>query len=76
MLSKVNILHFRDYKSEKISTLFLILFPKLVLCHNVMLTKIISHDFKLTKERNRRYPAKTRNNADDIALLANISAQA
>ena len=35
--------------------------------------------FKLTKERNRRYPAQTITDADyadDIALLANIPAQA
>ena len=35
--------------------------------------------FKLTKERSRRYPAQTITDADyvdDIALLANIPAQA
>ena len=38
-----------------------------------------SYDFKLTKERNRRYPAQTITDtdyADDIALLANTPAQA
>ena len=37
------------------------------------------NDFKLTKERNRKYPAQTitvADNADDIALLANTPAQA
>ena len=41
--------------------------------------KIQENSFKLTKERNRRYPAKTITNADyadDIALLANAPAQA
>ena len=41
--------------------------------------KIKENGFKLTKERSRRYPAKTITNADyanDIALLANALAQA
>ena len=41
--------------------------------------KIKENGFKLTKERSRKYPAKTNNNADytnDIALLANAPAQA
>ena len=41
--------------------------------------KIKENSFKLTKERSRRYPAKTITNADyanDIALLANTPAQA
>ena len=40
---------------------------------------IKENGFKLTKERSRRYPAKTitnADNADDIALLANAPAQA
>ena len=37
--------------------------------------KIKENGFKLTKERSRRYPAKTIT-ADDIALLANAPAQA
>ena len=40
--------------------------------------KIKENSFNLTKERNRRYPAKTitdADNADDIGLLANASAQ-
>ena len=41
--------------------------------------KMKDNDFKLTKERSRRYPAQTFMNADytdDIALLANTTAQA
>ena len=41
--------------------------------------KIKENGFKLTKERSRRYPAKTITDADyadDIALLANTPAQA
>ena len=41
--------------------------------------KIKENSFKLTKERSRRYPAKTITDADyadDIALLANTPAQA
>ena len=41
--------------------------------------KIKENGFKLAKERSRRYPAKTitdADNADDIALLANLPAQA
>ena len=41
--------------------------------------KIKENSFKLTKERSRRYPAKTITDADyadDIALLANAPAQA
>ena len=41
--------------------------------------KIKENGFKLTKERSRRYPAKTiidANYADDTALLANTPAQA
>ena len=41
--------------------------------------KIKENDFKLTKERSRRYPAKTITDADnayDIALLTNAPAQA
>ena len=43
------------------------------------LDKIKENGFKLTKERSRRYPAKTITDADytdDIVLLANIPAQA
>ena len=41
--------------------------------------KIKENGFKLTKERSRRYPAKTITDADyadDIALLANAPVQA
>ena len=41
--------------------------------------KIKENGFKLTKERSRRYPAKTITDAnyiDDIALQANVPAQA
>ena len=41
--------------------------------------KIKENSFKLTKERSRRYPAKTITDADytdDIVLLANAPAQA
>ena len=41
--------------------------------------KIKENGFKLTKERSRKYPAKTITDADyadDIALLANTPAQA
>ena len=41
--------------------------------------KIKENDFKLTKERNRRYPAKTITDADyadDIALMTNAPAKA
>ena len=41
--------------------------------------KMKDNSFKLTKERSRRYPAQTitdADDADDIALQANISAQA
>ena len=39
--------------------------------------KIKENGFKLTKERSRRYPAKTITDyADDVALLANAPAQA
>ena len=41
--------------------------------------KIKENGFKLTKERSRRYPTKTITDADfadDIALLANASAEA
>ena len=41
--------------------------------------KIKENGFKLTKERNRRYPAQTitdADDADDIAFLANAPAQA
>ena len=38
--------------------------------------KIKENGFKLTKERSRRYPAKTKYYADDIARLANAPAQA
>ena len=41
--------------------------------------KIKENGFKLTKERSRRYPAKTITDADyadDIALLVNTPAQA
>ena len=41
--------------------------------------KIKENSFKLTKKRSRRYPAKTITNtdyADDIAILANVPAQA
>ena len=38
--------------------------------------KIKENSFKLTKERSRRYSAKTITNTDNIALLANTPAQA
>ena len=38
--------------------------------------KMKENGFKLTKERSRRYPAKTITDADYIALLANVHAQA
>ena len=41
--------------------------------------KIKENDFKLTKERSRRYPAKTiaaAKNTNDIVLLANAPTQA
>ena len=38
--------------------------------------KIKENGFELTKKRNRRYPAKTITDADDIAILANAPAQA
>ena len=41
--------------------------------------KIKENGFKLTKERSRRYPAKTiadADNVDDIAILANAHAKA
>ena len=54
-----------------------------IICLNYALRtsrdKIRENGFKLTKERSRRYPAKTiinANYADDIALLANAPAQA
>ena len=43
------------------------------------IVKIKDNDFKLTKEKSRRYPAQTIRDADyadDIALLANTHAQA
>ena len=60
------------------------LFPYLfIICLDYMLRtlidKIKENGFKLTKKRNRRYPAKTITDADcvkDIALLANAPAQA
>ena len=55
----------------------------LIICLDYMLRtsvdKIKENGFKLTKEKSRRYPAKTINDADyvnDIALLANAPAQA
>ena len=45
----------------------------------ISIDKIKENGFKLTKERSRRYPAKTITDADyadDIALLANAPAQA
>ena len=45
----------------------------------VSINKIKENSFELTKERSRRYPAKTITNedyADDIVLLANAPAQA
>ena len=45
----------------------------------VLRTFIKENGFKLTKERTRRYPAKTITDADyadDIAILANAPAQA
>ena len=45
----------------------------------ISIDKIKENSFKLTKERSRRYPAKTITDVDytdDIALLANTSAQA
>ena len=54
-----------------------------IICLDYVLTtsidEIKENGFKLTKERSRRYPAKTITDADyanDIALLANASAQA
>ena len=54
-----------------------------IICLDYMLRtstdKIKENDFKLTKERSRRYPFKTitgANYTDDIALLANAPAQA
>ena len=54
-----------------------------IICIDYMLRtsigKIKENGFKLTKERSRRYPAKTITNADyadDIALLTNAPAQA
>ena len=54
-----------------------------IICLDYMLRtsidKIKENGFKLTKKRSRRYPAKTITDADyanDIALLANASAQA
>ena len=53
-----------------------------IICLDVFRTsidKIKENGFKLTKERSRRYPAKTiidTNYANDIALLANAPAQA
>ena len=47
--------------------------------HRTSIDKIKENIFKLTKERSRRYPAKTITNvqyADDIAILANVPAQA
>ena len=38
------------------------------------IAKIKENGFKLTKERSRRYPAKTITDAEDIALLANAPA--
>ena len=41
--------------------------------------KMKENSFKLTKERSRRYPTQTITNTDytdDIALLANVHAQA
>ena len=61
-------------------TLALYLF---IICQDYVLRtsidKIRENDFKLTKERIRRYPAKTITDADyvdDIELLVNIPAQA
>ena len=50
-----------------------------IICLDYVLDKIVENIFKLTKKRNRRYPAKTitdANYADDIALRANAPAQA
>ena len=54
-----------------------------IICQDYMLrtsiNKIKEKVFELTKKRSRRYPAKTitdANYADDIAILANASAQA
>ena len=54
-----------------------------IICLNYVLRMFIDrmkeNGFKLTKERNRRYPAQTimdMDYADDIALLANTPAQA
>ena len=54
-----------------------------IICQDYVLWMTIDimkdNSFKLTKERNRRYPAQTITDADysdDIALLANIPAQA
>ena len=53
-----------------------------IIClHNVLRTsidKMKDNSFKLAKERNRRYPARSitnTHNADDIALLANTPAK-
>ena len=56
--------------------------PFIISLDNVLRTsinKIKENGFKLTKERSRRYPAKTITDtdyADDIAILANAPAQA
>ena len=50
-----------------------------IICLDYMLRTSIENGFKLTKERSRRYPAKTITDADytdDIALLANAPTQA
>ena len=54
-----------------------------IICQDYMLRtsidKIKGNSFKLTKERSRRYPAKTitdADNAEDIALLVNAPIQA
>ena len=47
--------------------------------HRTSIDKIKENGFKLTKERSRKYPAKTITDADyadDIAILVNASAQA
>ena len=54
-----------------------------IICLDYMLRtfidKIKENNFKLTKERSKKYPTKTitdANNVDDITLLANAPAQA
>ena len=50
-----------------------------IICLKTSIDKIKENGFELTKKRSRRYPAKTITDADyadDIAILANVPAQA